>query len=104
MSRRSGQTARESAVPDVIGAAIAAGALVIGAVRAPFRPVDRGSSSPDTAAPPGSSSEPSTLDPFDPHAAGVEKPRGAKAKLVAFAERKRWRWMGRTLELQQRVK
>jgi membrane protein len=40
------------------------------------------------------------VGPFDVEAAGAV--RGTKRKVLAFAERRRWRWLGRTLQMQYR--
>ena len=43
------------------------------------------------------------VDPFDAAAAGVVVPgKGFKAKLLAVAQRRNWRWLGRAFQVRQR--
>jgi membrane protein len=44
----------------------------------------------------------SRVPPFDPTAAGVFGNGGPRGAVLRFGERRRWRWLGRTLQVQQR--
>lgn len=93
-----GKSSSASPLPNAIGAVIAAVALAAGGfagarARRSTTATGRGTDGP------------SRLDPFDATATGTgEKPNGLKAKLVAFAQRRHWSWLGRTLQVSQRVK
>jgi membrane protein len=42
------------------------------------------------------------VGPFNRESAGVEKEEAPKGRVLRFAERRRWRWLGRLLQVQQR--
>jgi membrane protein len=51
----------------------------------------------------GASPATAPVGPFDPAAAGLEEPgKGVKGKVLALAERRNWRWLGRTLQVRER--
>lgn len=88
-------------------AGLAVGALV-GAITSKFVTSHKDSHSTSAApARPASSSghsNASKIGAFDADATGIEESssKNPKVKLVAFAERKNWRWLGRALQVQQR--
>lgn len=47
---------------------------------------------------------PQPVGAFDPHAIGIEAPStgGPKGRMLRLAERRRWRWLGRLLQVHQR--
>lgn len=99
VAKRADPAPARTAVADGVGALVALAGLIL-AVGVRLR---RWSAPGPT---PGAAREgPQLLDPFDRRATGAaEKPRGIQAKLAAIGERRGWRWLGRSIEVQQRVK
>src|SRR5687768_12665127 len=81
----------------------AAVAVAVGSVVAGIRRLK--APAPESPAPESKvQREPEPVGPFDARAVGIQSPStgGPKGRLLRLAERRRWRWLGRLLQVQQR--